>query len=88
MIKILNQVVLDGLSYKYLLEENLQDKGRNLEEKIYKEKKEIVQTNSDKNLKKRKLILASNSPIKRLIVYSNTTRILIKRSKNLKKQIK
>ncbi|RNA18983.1 transmembrane anterior posterior transformation 1 -like protein [Brachionus plicatilis] len=89
LIKILNQVILDGLSYKYLIEEKLVAKDRKTDALIeYGTKEKIEENLVTKQTKARKLILTSNCPIKRLIVYSNTTRILIKRPKHSKKKPK
>lgn len=80
-------MILDGLSYKYLIEGNLKDKKTIMNLQIENQKNSISQINSKKkDEKERKLILTTNSPIRRMIVYSNATRVLIKRAKNLKKK--
>ena len=83
----MNHIILNGLSYKCIC---------NVKEKYEKEplivdnepeKKQTDQNSNVQNLKEKqkKLILTSNLPSKRLIIYSNTTKFFIKHIKHTKK---
>ncbi|CAF0727605.1 unnamed protein product [Brachionus calyciflorus] len=90
LVKILNHIVLSGLSVQCIqkvrekyLKEAITSEPETNQIKASPEKNELIKSKDFE--KQKKLILSTNSPSKRLIIYSNSTKLLIKHVKHNKK---